>query len=211
MKPYKIPCPDCGASLRIPDASHVGRHAKCPKCVSIVKVTAPPDDEFLSDYSMDDFEDLPLEPEPNNPAGVLKRIKPKKRRNPNHDRLLKQGAAAIAFVVLLFVGVQFARPLMKAGSVTGASEPSAPLAMDSNPPASPTAAPQSAAPVQVDQAPLVPDLQVVPPMPQVAAGPSPPPVANLNPVANSTPSVVPAPAPAPPPTPPSGRSKWGAF
>jgi len=41
MASIKVPCPECGSGLRVPDRSYLGRRGKCPKCSSVFVLQIP--------------------------------------------------------------------------------------------------------------------------------------------------------------------------
>jgi predicted Zn finger-like uncharacterized protein len=103
MTPFKIECPDCGASLKITDPAHVGKKVRCPKCRTPVLVPPPPD-EFLSDFDSQEYEDLPYEPdpEPRKPSSPKKKKpRPKTtRRQTGANPMARLGIAAVVIVGL---------------------------------------------------------------------------------------------------------------
>lgn len=60
MPAISIPCPACGASLKLPDTSLIGKTAKCPKCRHRFVLTLPETDEIS--LALAEVPVLPLAP-----------------------------------------------------------------------------------------------------------------------------------------------------
>ncbi|OAI54767.1 hypothetical protein AYO47_02750 [Planctomyces sp. SCGC AG-212-M04] len=103
--------------MKISEAAHIGKKARCPKCRTPVLVPPPPD-EFLSDFDSHEYEDLPYEPdpEPRKPSKPKKK-KPKvrpTRRHSGNNPMARAGVVAVV-IVGLFAGLFVFGPSLNLG------------------------------------------------------------------------------------------------
>jgi len=103
------------APVRVrPPARPTSRSSGLP--ASTPRRSKPADDDFLTGFDSDEFDDLPVDPEPR-PKPVKKKPKKKKSSRPVDYSLAWKGGIAAAAVVCVLVGWKFAAPFVDVGKL----------------------------------------------------------------------------------------------
>lgn len=142
----EIECPECSATLNLPDSSKLGKKIRCPKCKEVFVAEAP---EGAED-SDDDVDDEPATPKKGKPAASGKKGKKSAPSKSGSNAGLLIGVAIVGLIVVGGGGAYFmlsgkSAPAPAPMPVAANNSPAAPAAPPTSAPAAESAAPPAAA------------------------------------------------------------------
>src|SRR4051794_18503094 len=117
MTPIPIPCPHCGAVLKVRDPKQIGHRAKCPKCAQVFRLEEPAavgaaavaGNESAQQRSASPTPlpasvsptELPNWPSDSAPAGVAGQLQAQRKKNRRRTVV----ASCVSAVVMLLAGL----------------------------------------------------------------------------------------------------------